>query len=100
MSLLDVQGEGVGEEKLRREQTEQTEKDLQAQMEDNKRRHMEDKHKGEKRQTLALLHRDTHTHGDYWAPVNHIHASCFPAQTITHSHTQPLVPGDIDGCSS
>ncbi|XP_028266345.1 RIB43A-like with coiled-coils protein 1 [Parambassis ranga] len=59
-SMQIFQGEGVGEEKLRREQTEQTEKDLQAQMEDNKRRHMEDKHKE------MLVDREL-VHTDLWA---------------------------------
>lgn len=34
------------------------------------------------------------------ASANHTHASCFPAQTITHSYAQLLLPGGIDGCSS
>ncbi len=99
MSLFHVQGEGIGEEQKRREQMKKTKRDLQAQKEDNERRRTEDKHRGG-------MHK--HTHCNHWwanilsaiATVNHTHASCFPAQTISHSYAQPSLPGGIDGYSS
>ncbi|XP_012721915.2 RIB43A-like with coiled-coils protein 1 [Fundulus heteroclitus] len=56
-SMQIFKGEGVGEEQMRREQIKRTEKDLQAQMEDNKRRDMRAKHK-EMLENMELVHQD------------------------------------------
>uniref|UniRef100_A0A672IHJ9 RIB43A-like with coiled-coils protein 1 n=1 Tax=Salarias fasciatus TaxID=181472 RepID=A0A672IHJ9_SALFA len=44
-SMQIFQGEGIGEEQTRREQMKKTERDLRAQMDDNERKHMGDKHR-------------------------------------------------------
>lgn len=49
--MFHAQGEGVGEELRMREQIRKTERDLRAQMDENEKRHMRDKHIGEKRHT-------------------------------------------------
>ncbi|XP_017286437.1 RIB43A-like with coiled-coils protein 1 [Kryptolebias marmoratus] len=56
-SMQIFQGEGAGLDQTRREQVKRTEKDLRAQMDDNKRKHTGDKH----REMLAnreLVHQD------------------------------------------
>lgn len=61
MFLFHVQGEGIGAEQMRREQMKNTERDLRTQKEDNERRHMGIKHRGEKRQTQAHTQELMHT---------------------------------------
>ncbi|XP_070767276.1 RIB43A-like with coiled-coils protein 1 [Enoplosus armatus] len=56
-SMLIFQGEGIGEEQKRREQMKARERDLRAQKEDNKRRHMGDKHR-EMLVSKDLVHQD------------------------------------------
>ena len=57
--MFHVKGEGIGEEQKRREQIKKTERELRTQKEDNERKHIRDKHKGEKTQTQA--HTQEHT---------------------------------------
>lgn len=61
MFVFHLQGEGIGVEQMRREQMKNTERDLRAQKEDNERRHMGIKYRGEKRQTQAILQELMHT---------------------------------------
>lgn len=56
-----MQGDGIGEEQKRREQIKKTERDLRVQKEDNERKNMEDKHKGENTQTQVHRTNNTHT---------------------------------------
>ncbi|XP_038578509.1 RIB43A-like with coiled-coils protein 1 [Micropterus salmoides] len=56
-SMQIFQGEGIGEEQKRREQMKKTERDLQAQKEDNERRHVRDKHR-EMLVSKDLVHQD------------------------------------------
>ncbi|XP_035015589.1 RIB43A-like with coiled-coils protein 1 [Hippoglossus stenolepis] len=56
-SMQMFQGEGIGEEQVRREQMKKTERDLQAQREDNARRHMGNKHR-EMLVSRELVHQD------------------------------------------
>lgn len=97
MALFRVQGEGIREEQKRREQTKKTERVLRAQKEDNERRRMGEKHRGGKTSTSTHTVITDELMLYAIASVNPTHASCFPAQTITHSHAQPLLPGGIDG---
>ncbi|XP_060930850.1 RIB43A-like with coiled-coils protein 1 [Limanda limanda] len=56
-SMQMFQGEVIGEEQVRREQMKETERDLQAQREDNARRHMGNKHR-EMLVSRELVHQD------------------------------------------
>ncbi|XP_068997617.1 RIB43A-like with coiled-coils protein 1 [Embiotoca jacksoni] len=56
-SMTIFQGEGTGEEQMRREQMQKTERDLRAQMVDNERRHMGDKRR-EMFVNRELVHQD------------------------------------------
>ncbi|AWP09655.1 putative RIB43A-like with coiled-coils protein 1 [Scophthalmus maximus] len=56
-SMQIFQGEGIGEEQMRREQMTKTERDLQVQMEDNARRQMRNKHR-EMLVNRELAHQD------------------------------------------
>lgn len=50
-----MQGEGTEEEQRRKEQMKKTEKELQAQREDNERRIMREKHRGWKKDKARTL---------------------------------------------
>ena len=59
--MFHVQGEGIGEERVRREQMKNTERELRAQREDNARMHMGNKHRGEKRKSHTAGRHTVHT---------------------------------------
>lgn len=61
MSLFNFQGEDIVGQQMRREKIRQTERDLRAQMDDDKKRHMRDEHRGEKSQTQVHACEHTHT---------------------------------------
>ncbi|KAM6924697.1 RIB43A-like with coiled-coils protein 1 [Xenentodon cancila] len=56
-SMKVFKGEDIGGNQMRREQIRQTERDLRAQMDDNRKRHMGDKHR-ELQVNRELLHQD------------------------------------------